>query len=345
MVIDCSVHPVYTDQHFGEAIGPPWNFRKIPRLTGNTFGAPFDQLAVPEEEATSATGLAAHVFASSEVDRAILAPTARGYYPNPQQADAVAKAANQLLHDEWLEADDRFLGSIRVAVNDAGVAVKEIERWADDERFVQVVVPARAIGTYGEQRFFPIWEAAARHGLVVFVHDELGTLAEAPPTQVGYPSFYAEAHAVRPLAGIVHLTSFIAAGVVERLPELRVVLGDVSVHAARALVLRTDKDWRSDRLEVPWVTADPTAYIERFARFVTQPEDAISPHNTTTDGALGGDTSKLVVYGSRLPYWDNMSPETAFKDWSPEERDRCLSGNALQFYPRLAKHFAASPAS
>jgi predicted TIM-barrel fold metal-dependent hydrolase len=111
------------------------------------------------------------------------------------------------------------------------------------------------------------------------------------------------------------------------------------------LVLRTDKDWRSDRLEVPWVTTDPTAYIERFARFVIQPEDAISPHNATTTDAIGGDTSKLVVYGSRLPYWDNVSTDAAFNGWSPEERERCLSGNALEFYPRLAKHFAASSAS
>lgn len=345
MVIDCAVHPVYADDHFAEAIGPPWNFRKIPRLTGNTFGAPFDQVVLPGEEVTTAAGLAAHVFANAEVARAILAPTTRGYYPNPQQADAVAKAANQLVHDEWLDADDRYLGSIRVAVNDAAVAVREIERWADDERFVQIVVPARVIGTYGEQRFFPIWQAAAELGLVIFVHDELGTLAEAPPTQVGYPSFYAEAHAVRPSAGIIHLTSFIASGVVERLPELRVVFGDVSVHGARSLLLRTDKDWRSDRLEVPWVTADPTTYMERFARFVVQPEDEISPHSATTTDAIGADTSELVVYGSRLPYWDSVSPDHTFTNWAPEQRERCLSGNALAFYPRLAKLAAASPAA
>lgn len=344
MVIDCAVHPVYTDEQFGDAIGPPWNFRKLPRLTGNTFGAPFDQLTVPAAEAASAAGLAARVFANGGVDRAILAPTTRGYYPNPQQAAAVAKAANQLLYDEWLQVDDRYLGSIRVAVNDAAVAVKEIERWAEDERFVQIVVPARAIGTYGEQRFFPIWEAAAEFGLVVFVHDDLGTLAEAPPTQVGYPSFYAEAHAVRPMAGIIHLTSFIVAGVVERLPGLRVVFGDVSVHGARSLVLRTDKDWRSDRLEVPWVTTDPTSYIEGFARFVIQPEDEISPHTGTTEGAIGGDTSKLVVYGSRLPYWDNVTTDTAFTAWTPVQRERCLSGNALAFYPRLEKQVAGCPA-
>jgi predicted TIM-barrel fold metal-dependent hydrolase len=125
------------------------------------------------------------------VDHAVLSPTTRGYWPNPQQATAVARAANTLLAEKWLnapEADGRFLGSIRVQMNDTDTALREIDRWADDDRFVQLVVPARALATYGEQRFFPIWRAAAERGLVVFVHDDFATLVEPPPTQVGFPS-------------------------------------------------------------------------------------------------------------------------------------------------------------
>jgi predicted TIM-barrel fold metal-dependent hydrolase len=346
MVIDCSVHPVVTDEHYGETVGPPWNFRKFPKLLGDRYGAPFDQLDTSIEEASSPSALAGRVL--QDVDYAILTPSARGYYPNPQQAAAVAGAANRLLHEEWLdepEASGRYLGSIRVALNDAGVAVREIEKWADDDRFVQIVVPARALGTFGEQRFFPIWKAAAELGLVVYVHDDLGTLAEAPLTQVGYPSFFAEAHAVRPMAGIVQLTSLIIAGVFERLPNLRVVFGDVSVHAARSLVVRTDKDWRSDRLEVPWVTDEPTTYFERHVRFATQPEDQISPHGELAEGGIGGDSSALTVYGSRRPYWDSVEVDAVVPDWSADARERCLAGNALEFYPRLGQRVAIDAAA
>ena len=45
-------------------------------------------------------------------------------------------------------------------------------------------------------------------------------MGEPPPSQVGYPSFYAEMHALRPLSAIVQLTSFIVSGVFERLPEI-----------------------------------------------------------------------------------------------------------------------------
>lgn len=136
--------------------------------------------------------------------------------------------------------------------------------------------------------------------------------------------------------------SLIVSGVFERLPSLRVVLGDVSVHEARAFAIRTDKDWQSDRIEVPWLTKEPTRYFERHARFVCQPEDEISPHSHRANGTLAGDNSSLVVFGSRHPYWDGVKADDAFKSWAPEARKRCLSGNAVDFYPRLPKRLQAA---
>lgn len=347
MIIDCALHPVLPDADFNQAIGSPWNLLKLPPLIGDRYAAPFDQLAVPVGEASSPVAVSERLRRNG-IDYAVLSPTTRGYWPNPQQAAAVAHAANTMLFENWItapEADGRFLGSIRISLNDTDVALREIERWADDDRFVQLVVPARALATYGEQRFFPIWKAAAERGLVVFVHDDLGTLVEPPPSQVGFPSYYAEVHAIRPISAIVQLTSFIVAGVFERLPDLRVVFGDVSVHAARSLVVRTDKDWQSDRLEVPWVTKLPTAYLEEQVRFITQADDEISPHSHRSVGTIGGDTSSLVLYGTRHPYWDGVATEDVFTSWSDEDRARCLGGNAAQFYPRLAARVSASPIS
>jgi uncharacterized protein len=347
MIIDCAVHPVLGDEEFNREIGGPWNLLRLPPLFGDRYRAPMDQLTVPAEAASSPAALAAQLR-SAGIDYAVLSPSTRGYWPNPQQAAAVARAANKLFAQKWLDAPDsegRFLGSIRVALNDVDVALREIDRWADDERFVQLVLPARALGTYGEQRFFPILRTAAERGLVVFIHDDPGMLCEPPPSQVGFPSHFAEVHAIRPMAGIVHMTSLIVAGVFERLPELRVVLGDVSVHAARSLAIRTDKDWQSDRLEVPWVSKDPTTYLERHVRFVTQADDEISPHSARPAGTIGGDNASLVVYGSRHPYWDGVRAGDVFPAWCDEDRSRCLSGNAVQFYPRLAARVAAEMSS
>ncbi|MGW4336007.1 amidohydrolase family protein [Rhodococcus koreensis] len=344
MIIDTAVHPVLPADEFNDAIGGPWNLLALPPLIGDRYAAPFDQLAMPIEKASSPAAMADQLFNTAGADYAVLSPTTRGYWPNPQQATAVARAANTLLYENWLtapESEGRFLGSIRLPLNDTEVALREIDRWAEDDRFVQIVVPARALATYGEQRYFPIWKAAAERGLVVFIHDDLGTLIEPPPSQVGFPSFYAETHAIRPLSSIVHLTSFIIAGVFERLPDLRVVFGDVSVHAARSLVVRTDKDWQSDRVEVPWVSKMPTLYLEEHVRFVTQPDDEISPHSHRSAGTIGADNSSLVVYGSRTPYWDDVKADDVFTSWSDADRSRCLSDNAAQFYPRLQARLAA----
>ncbi|MCA1217887.1 amidohydrolase family protein [Streptomyces sp. 8L] len=347
MIIDCAVHPVLPNEEFNREVGGPWNLLALPSLYGDRYAAPFDQLAVDEAEAASPAAIADRLLNGAGADYAVLAPTARGYWPNPQQAAAVSSAANRMTAKllDTPEADGRFLGSIRLSMNDTDTALREIDRWADDDRFVQLVVPARALATYGEQRFFPIWRAAVERGLVVFVHDDLGMLVEPPPTQVGFPSFFSEVHALRPLSGITHLTSFIVAGVFERLPELRVVFGDVSVHAARSLAIRTDKDWQSDRLEVPWVSGAPTSYLQRHVRFITQPEDTVSPHSARAAGSVGGDNSSLVMYGSRHPYWDGVGTDEVFPDWSAQDRDRVLAGNAAEFYPRLAARIAAAPSA
>lgn len=338
MIIDCAVHPVLTSTRFNEYVGGPWNLRQLPTLFGEKYGAPFSQLAVAAEDAASPAAVVGQLRKAG-IDYAVLCPTTFGYWPNPQQGVAVAKAANEMLFTEWLnapEAEGKFLGSIRVPVHDAEASIKEIERYGDDPRAVQIVVPARALSTYGEQRYFPIWQAAAERGLVVFIHDDLSSVVEAPPTQVGFPSFYAEIHALRQLSGLTHMVSMIVSGVFERLPDLRVVLGDVSVHEGRALAIRTDKDYQSDRVEVPWLTRDPTEYFSRHIRFVTQSEDAISPHSARARGNIGADNADLVIFGSRHPYWDEMTSDDAFTSWTPEERTSCLSGNAIGFYPRLA---------
>jgi hypothetical protein len=128
VLIDCAVHPVLLDEPFNEAVGGPWNLLKLPTLYGDRYAAPFDQIGMPLEDAASPAVTAEHVLNRSGADYAILAPTTRGYIPNPQHAAAVARAANTLLHDEWLnapEADGRFLGSIRVPLNDTAVALRD----------------------------------------------------------------------------------------------------------------------------------------------------------------------------------------------------------------------------
>jgi predicted TIM-barrel fold metal-dependent hydrolase len=337
LIVDCAVHPVLEDEKFNKAIGPPWSIMRLPTLLGDRYTAPFDQLETPIERAADPAAFAGVLFGEREVDWGVLAPSGRGYYPNPQQAAALATAANSLLHDEWLdcpEAGGRFLASIRIAPNDTAAAVAEIEHWAADPRFVQIVAPVRVLSAYGDERYFPIWQAAVEHGLPVFLHDDLGTLAEPAPSLVGFPRYFAEHHALRPSASVIHLSSLITSGVFDRLPDLRVVLGDVSVHFARPLLWRVDKDWKSARIEIPWVDRLPSSYLQAHARFVCQSEDAAVARGITVNPGLAAESAALTVFGSRYPYWDRVDADSAGSGL-PEARDDLLAGNAVKFYPRL----------
>jgi len=70
----------------------------------------------------------------------------------------------------WLESDefgDRFRGTIRVNPDDIAGALREIEKWRDHTRVVQIGVPLQSRELFGKPQFWPLWEAAVDAGLPV----------------------------------------------------------------------------------------------------------------------------------------------------------------------------------
>jgi predicted TIM-barrel fold metal-dependent hydrolase len=57
-------------------------------------------------------------------------------------AAAFSRALNGWIAREWLDADPRLRASIVVPMQSAELAVDEIDRWAPDRRFVQVLLLA-----------------------------------------------------------------------------------------------------------------------------------------------------------------------------------------------------------
>ena len=90
-----------------------------------------------------------------------------GVHRNPHYAAAIAGATNEWLRDEFLTRDERLRASLVVSTLDIPAAVAELERVAEDERFVQVLLPVRSDVPYGNRLYHPLYEAAERHGLRV----------------------------------------------------------------------------------------------------------------------------------------------------------------------------------
>lgn len=340
MLIDTSVHPILADQELFPLIGKPWSDGRLPDPMGLRHVPPDPGVIIDPGLTADPAEFARVLFGERGVDVAVISPLTRGLEPNPQVAAAVARATNTWVADRWLsqiQYGGRFAGSIRLPVTNVAASLAEIRTWADDPRFVQVAVPMRTFVPYGDDTYLPIWEAVADLGLPVAIYDDYATGVAHPESPVGTVRYFAEKFAATPFSDIVHMATLITCGIFDRVPGLKVIFGDASVDLGRVMLWRLEKDWRSGRVEIPWVERIPSQYAQPHLRFVSHPEDGVADGATVSPDLLGiSDAEHLVLFGSHFPYWDAMDAKTVYDQWPGPIQDRVLSGNALEAMPRLA---------
>ena len=70
----------------------------------------------------------------------------------PGFAEAVSRAVNEWMREEWTAKEPRLKAPIAIPGEDAAASVREIERWAGHPDFVQVAMVTRALEPLGRQR-------------------------------------------------------------------------------------------------------------------------------------------------------------------------------------------------
>lgn len=244
---------------------------------------------------------------------------------------AVARAINNWMVPTWLESDSRFLASIIVGYDDPALAAEEIERWGSDPRFVQVYLRQGTREPIGRRRYWPIFEAAERHGLTIGMH--FGAISGNPLTSAGWPSYYIEEHAVTPAVFQSHIISLICEGVFERFPKLKFVCIESGFAWLPSLMWRLDKQWRRLGAEMPHVERLPSETIREHIRLTTQPmeEPDKFAHLLQTIEHFGSDD--MLIYSSDYPHWDYDAPDRAIRATMPDElRRKIFSENARQLW-------------
>lgn len=285
--------------------------------------------------APDAETLAKQLLEPFGIDIAILNPVHGGASLfNVYFAAAVCSAVNDWLAAEWLSKDDRLRGSICVSVNEPQKAVEEIERMASDPRFVQVLLPVAGDMPFGRSQYWPIFEAAVRHGLPVAIHPGGG--GRFPQSYIGWHSTYAEDIFLQASLLQGQIMSLVHEGVFSEFPDLRVVILESGVSWLPAFIADMDNKWMALRREVPWVTEAPSTLIKRHMRFTTQPFDAPGAAEVARIVEMIGDDG-ILLFSTDYPHWtfDGDSP------WppgiGPDLQSRLAETNPGALYSRLAE--------
>ena len=248
-------------------------------------------------------------------------------------AAALCRAVNSWLAAEWLDQEPRLRASIVVPWQNAAHAVEEIERCAADKRFVQVLLLAMADQPLGREHYWPIYEAAVRHGLPVAIH--AGSAYRHAPTSLGWPSTLLEDYVGQASAFQNQLMSLICEGALAKFPNLKVVLVESGVTWLPAFMWRANKIWRAMRMETPWVDRPPAAILRDQVRLTLQPFDA-PPDAALVEQVIEQiDSDRTILFATDYPHWQFDEDEVIPPGLSADLARRVLVDNALGTYPRL----------
>lgn len=245
----------------------------------------------------------------------------------------MCRAVNDWIAAEWLDRDPRLAASVVVPLEHPERAAEEIERRAGDRRFVQVLLLAMGEAPLGKRRYWPIYEAAQRHGFAVGIH--AGSTYRQAPSMIGWPAHYVEDVIAQSAGMQSQLMSLIFEGALSSHPDLRFVFMESGVTWLPSLMWRSDKTWRGLRMETPWLKEAPSALIRRQVRMTVRPLDGPADPEALRRAIDQIGSDDVLLFATDWPHWRFEGDAVAPEGLSPETLSRIMRDNPLQTFPRL----------
>ncbi|MCC6625939.1 MAG: amidohydrolase [Chloroflexi bacterium] len=250
---------------------------------------------------------------------------------NLEYGAALSSAINDWQIAEWTEPEPRLRASVVPMYEDGALAAAEIDRVGSNRQFVQILLPARTNEPLGRRKYWPMYEAAARHDLPIGIH--FGGSGGVPITGAGWPSFYIEDHAGMPTSMQVQVISLVLEGVFERFPTLKVVLIEAGFAWLPPLMWRMDRAWKRLREEVPHLRRLPSEVIRQHFWLTTQPiEEPAKPHQFH-ELLAQLDMDDRIMFATDYPHWDFDAPDLVFPTKiDPVLERKIMTDNARALY-------------
>ena len=249
---------------------------------------------------------------------------------DPEFTTAMVSAVNDWQLDAWAHRDKRLKASILVSYEDPQSSVAEIEKRAGDKSFAQILLLTRTNEPLGRKRYWPIYEAAERHGLPVAMH--VFGYSGFPVSGTGWPSYYLEETTGHSAACQSVVASLVLEGVFERFPDVKFINIEGGFGWLAALSWRLDKHWSRLRAEVPHLKRPPSEYLREQLYITTQPMDEPESPRQLIDlmEQVGMDR---LLFATDYPHWDFDDPARALpRGLTPEQTRAICSENARKLF-------------
>lgn len=340
-LVDADVHPLpQAPEELRGYLPEPWRSRSPEGFVESAIylpwggGARVDARPDQGPPGSDPRLLEQQLLNEAGVDIAMLLPIVRSYN-NPQLEAAMSTATNEWVADTWLGPYNwhgRYRASINVCPDLPETAVAEIERWAEHPYFAQVRFNSYTDSSFGNQRYDPVYAAAAKYRLPVSVHFAKSSGARLA-TPAGFPSSYFETHSLVSLQYAAQLTSLVIEGAFARHPDLMFVFVEGGFSWIAPLLWRMDNAWSALRMETPWLIDKPSSYVRRGVRFTTQPieEPGDLADLYRTYEIAGADN--LLMFSTDYPHWDFNNPsQAAFNRMPVAMRHSIFAATAIEVY-------------
>jgi len=250
--------------------------------------------------------------------------------PDPTYKMAVFRAYNNWMVDFCGAKPDRLVGIGLIALDDIEAAVQELRRITKNGlKGAAIPCLPKRDQPFGDPRYDRFWEEAQDLGTPLSLHVNTGEDAvvhQTPEYLINFTMFLAQIQ--------MSLSTFVAAGVLERFPRLKLVSAENDIGWAATFKARLDHAYERHRF---WsetgnkLTMLPSEYINRQA-YLTFMYDKPGVDNRQH---IGIDN---IMWASDYPHSDATWPESnKFIEWQfgeiPDaERRKIICDNAKALY-------------